>query len=65
MRPLHEQKVLLLHPFLNYYGGAEYLLSVVAKDISNIPEGERKFTYIDEIAVKDVYQEAVELLPPL
>ena len=34
MRPLHEQKVLLLHPFLNYYGGAEYLLSVVAKDVA-------------------------------
>ncbi|MCC7303987.1 glycosyltransferase [bacterium] len=33
MRPLHEQRVLLLHPFLNFYGGAEYLLSVVAKEI--------------------------------
>ncbi len=33
---------------------------VVAKDISYIPEAERKFTYIDEIAVEDVYQAAKE-----
>jgi ADP-heptose:LPS heptosyltransferase len=29
---------------------------VVAKDVSHIPEAERKFTYIDEITVEDVYQ---------
>lgn len=33
MRALHEQRVLLIHPFFNFYGGAEYLLSVVAKEI--------------------------------
>jgi len=36
---------------------------VVAKDVSHIPEAERKFTYIDEIAVQDVYQAARELMP--
>lgn len=35
---------------------------VVAKDVSGIPESERKFTYIDEIPVQDVYQAARELL---
>ncbi len=33
MRPFSEQKVLLLQPFLNYYGGAEYMLGVVANEI--------------------------------
>jgi heptosyltransferase-2 len=36
---------------------------VVAKDVASIPEGERKFTYIDEIAVEEVYQAATELMP--
>lgn len=35
---------------------------VVAKDVSLVPEAERKFTYIDEITVADVYQAASELL---
>jgi len=35
---------------------------VIAKDVSHIPESERKFTYIDEIAVEDVCQAARELL---
>jgi len=35
---------------------------VVAKDVSGIPEAERKFTYIDEIPVEDVYQATRALL---
>jgi len=35
---------------------------VVAKDVSHIPEAERKFTYIDEIAVEDVYQAAKDII---
>lgn len=35
---------------------------VVARDVSNIPEAGRKFTYIDEIAVEDVYQASSDLL---
>ncbi len=35
---------------------------VVAKDVSHIPAGERKFTYIDEITVSDVYAAARDLL---
>jgi heptosyltransferase-2 len=35
---------------------------VVAKDISHIPAEQRKFTYIDEIAVGDVYQAVSDLL---
>ncbi|MFH0985471.1 MAG: lipopolysaccharide heptosyltransferase II [Candidatus Omnitrophota bacterium] len=35
---------------------------VVAKDVSHIPESERKFTYIDEIAVEDVLAAANDLL---
>jgi len=35
---------------------------VVAKDVSRIPEAERKFTYIDEITVEDVYRAAKELM---
>ena len=35
---------------------------VVAKDVSHIPVAERKFTYINEIAVEDVYQAAKELM---
>lgn len=36
---------------------------VVAKDVSHIPEAERKFTYIDEITVEDVLSAVKELLP--
>jgi heptosyltransferase II len=36
---------------------------VVAKDVSDIPEAQRKFTYIDEIAVEDVYRAVAELMP--
>jgi len=35
---------------------------VVMKDVSHIPAAERKFTYIDEIAVEDVYQAVSDLL---
>lgn len=35
---------------------------VVAKDVSHIPAAERKFTYIDEIAVEDVYRAVHDLL---
>ncbi len=35
---------------------------VIAKDVSHIPAAERKFTYIDEIAVEDVYAAARDLL---
>lgn len=35
---------------------------VVAKDISHIPSGERKFTYIEEITVEDVHRAALDLL---
>ena len=35
---------------------------VVAKDVSAIPASERKFTYIDEIPVDDVFHAAQELL---
>ncbi len=35
---------------------------VVAKDVSGIPEAERKFTYIDEITVDQVHQAVTELL---
>lgn len=35
---------------------------VVTKDVSHIPAEGRKFTYIDEIAVEDVYQAAMDLL---
>ncbi len=35
---------------------------VVAKDVSSIPEAERKFTYIDEIPVEDVYQAVKDFL---
>jgi len=35
---------------------------VVAKDISQIPEAERKFTYIDEIPVEDVWEAVCDLL---
>jgi len=34
---------------------------VVAKDVSRIPVEGRKFTYINEIAVEDVYQAAMDL----
>lgn len=37
---------------------------VVSKDVSSIPEAERKFTYIDEIPVEDVLHAAQELLYP-
>jgi len=37
---------------------------VVAKDVSHVPEDQRKFTYIDEIELKDVFRAAMELLPP-
>ena len=48
MRPLHEQKVLILHPFLNFYGGAEYLLKVVANKI--IPQADiYTFSYNDKV----------------
>jgi len=33
MVPLHKAKVLVLHPFLNFYGGAEYLLRVVVNEV--------------------------------
>lgn len=33
MRSLHEAKILLVAPFLNYYGGAEYLFGVVANEL--------------------------------
>jgi ADP-heptose:LPS heptosyltransferase len=36
---------------------------VVAKDVSHIPEAGRKFTYIDEIAVEDVYKAVRSLIP--
>ncbi|MFA7255268.1 MAG: glycosyltransferase family 9 protein [Candidatus Omnitrophota bacterium] len=35
---------------------------VVAKDVSSIPESERKFTYISEITVEDVHQAVKDLL---
>jgi len=35
---------------------------VVAKDVSHIPSAEQKFTYIDEIAVEDVYRAVSDLL---
>ena len=35
---------------------------VVAKDVSHIPEAKRKFTYIDEIAVEEVYAAVCDLL---
>ena len=35
---------------------------VVAKDITRVPAAERKFTYIDEIPVEDVFYAAYELL---
>jgi len=35
---------------------------VVAKDVSHVPAAERKFTYIDEIAVEDVYRAAKDLI---
>jgi ADP-heptose:LPS heptosyltransferase len=35
---------------------------VVAKDVSRIPAVERKFTYIDEITVEEVYAAAHDLL---
>jgi lipopolysaccharide heptosyltransferase II len=34
---------------------------VVAKDVSHVPVAERKFTYIDEIAVEDVYAAVCDL----
>ncbi|MBU9889500.1 MAG: hypothetical protein KTQ49_06500, partial [Candidatus Omnitrophica bacterium] len=34
---------------------------VVSKDVSGIPETQRKFTYIDEVTVDQVYQAAQEL----
>ncbi|MDD5225637.1 MAG: glycosyltransferase family 9 protein [Candidatus Omnitrophica bacterium] len=34
---------------------------VVAKDVSHVPAAEQKFTYIDEIAVEDVYAAACDL----
>ena len=37
---------------------------VVSKDVSAIPEGERKFTYMDEIPVEDVLFAAQALLYP-
>ena len=39
---------------------------VVAKDVSHIPAAERKFTYIDEIAVEDVFAAVRDLfhVPP-
>lgn len=48
MRPLHELKVLILHPFFNFYGGAEYLTSVVARDI--FPQAKiYTFSYKDSV----------------
>lgn len=35
---------------------------VVAKDVSSIPAAERKFTYIDEITVDEVYEEVKKLI---
>lgn len=35
---------------------------VVAKDVTGIPEAERKFTYIDEITVDQVFQAAMQLI---
>ena len=35
---------------------------VVAKDVSHVPAAERKFTYMDEIAVEDVYETVKELI---
>jgi ADP-heptose:LPS heptosyltransferase len=35
---------------------------VVSKDVSAIPEAERKFTYIEEIPVEDVFIAAYDLL---
>lgn len=37
---------------------------VVIRDVSHVPKDQRKFTYIDEIPVKDVCRAAMELLPP-
>jgi len=34
---------------------------VVSKDISSIPKSERKFTYIDDVAVEDVYTAVCDL----
>jgi heptosyltransferase-2 len=34
---------------------------VVAKDVSHIPEADRKFTYVDEIPVEDVLQAALDV----
>jgi glycosyltransferase involved in cell wall biosynthesis len=34
MFSLHGKKVLIAHPFLNFYGGAEYMLKVVASEIA-------------------------------
>lgn len=33
MALLQDKRILLLHPFLNFYGGAEYLLKVVATEL--------------------------------
>jgi hypothetical protein len=35
---------------------------VVAKDVSHIPAADRKFTYIDEISVEDVFAAVKDLL---
>jgi ADP-heptose:LPS heptosyltransferase len=37
---------------------------IVAKDVSHIPAAERKFTYINEITVEDVYAAVSDLLEP-
>ena len=39
-------------------------MRVVAKDVSAIPPAERKFTYIDEISVEDVYPAVQDVFTP-
>jgi glycosyltransferase involved in cell wall biosynthesis len=48
MVPLHNARVLVLHPFLNFYGGSEYLLSVVVNEI--VPQADIfTFSYRDSV----------------
>lgn len=81
MLSLHGKKVLIVHPFLNYYGGAEYMLNVVASKIA--PQADIfVFSYKNKVVEKlgldkkriitpvgnllsNIYQQATPLYPSL
>lgn len=48
----------------NRWGPLGEKVRVVAKDISGIPEAERKFTYIQEISVEEVFNAVSDLIRP-